>query len=153
MYGIDCPLEALEKKVSLTFLSSRNKEQRFQDLFEFSFRSVNHHYLSGLRFFFSHPPPPSSPDFFFSPPFFPPYASALLCLYFSEQNSESVFTVYTHLTGGEGEEKKMWNFRKTNCWKKRNDIAKKSVYNHHDGEERKKKSFYPVYRRWIHKHF
>lgn len=38
------------------------------------------------------------------------------------------------------EKERKKNFRKTNCWKKRNDIAKKkSVYNHHDGEEKKER--------------
>lgn len=95
-------------------------------------------------------PPPVNPDFFL---LFPPYA---IVVFVHERPTRVCSSLSAHLSrwgeprGERGSEKK--TFGKLIAGKKRNDIAKKSVYNHHDGGESgrekrtwKKKSFYPVW--------
>lgn len=133
--GIDCPLDTHRFIDFLTNApSSRNKSASKTHL---NFVSLcKSSLLIGAHF----SSPPDSPDFFISSTF-PPYAFVVFV-----RDASECSRLYTL----EKESEK--TFGKLIAGKKRNDIAKKSVQPPRWRNERKK-SFYPVYERWIHKHF
>lgn len=168
VWQIDCPLWLSELfffflllrpnagafSVPLTFAWWVRTASNAQDSFEFfPFRSVNHHYLSEGACLPPTPPPRRKPEswfFFSSHDCFFSFRSLCHCCvrtrgWRARRRPTRVCArppVYTHLRKGEREQRKK-TFGKLIAGKKEMISRKKRVYNHHDGEEGRKRTARP----------